>query len=96
MGDVVKKYELRAAFEKWADCNNWFLERTNDGYYRSKEVECMWMGWEAASIHIAPDAVRYRWLREQELPTIMDCYHQNPQRFDSLIDGSIEVDSWSR
>lgn len=87
---------IRVAFEQWADANGWFLERADDGYYRSKEVECQWMGWQAASSHLLVDARRYRWLREQELPTIMDCYHQHPCRFDNLVDGCMEVDSWSR
>lgn len=37
----------RAAFEAWADSNGWFLERSDDGFYRSKEIECMFMGWQA-------------------------------------------------
>ena len=35
------------------------------------------------------DAERYRWLRDQELPDIQDCYHQHPDRFDEAVDAAL-------
>lgn len=36
------------------------------------------------------DAERYRWLRYQEIPDILDCYHQNPDRMDERIDAAMQ------
>lgn len=47
----------RSAFEQWADKNGWFIERNDEGYYCAKEVECMWMGWEACAALIGTAAV---------------------------------------
>ena len=41
----------------------------------------------------AADAARYRWLRDREIPEVMDLWHQNPDRFDAAIDAAIAAGS---
>lgn len=40
---------------------------------------------------MAEDARRYRWLRDQELPDVMDLWHQHPDRVDAAIDAAMEA-----
>lgn len=37
------------------------------------------------------DARRYQWLRDQELPDVMDLWHQHPARVDAAIDAAMEA-----
>ena len=37
------------------------------------------------------DARRYQWLRDQELPDVMDLWHQHPARVDDAIDTAMEA-----
>lgn len=55
-------------------------------------------GWGAILLVLAEevrrlraDARRYQWLRDQELPEVMDLWHQHPARVDAAIDTAMEA-----
>lgn len=55
-------------------------------------------GWGAILLVLAEevrrlraDARRYQWLRDQELPDVMDLWHQHPARVDAAIDKAMEA-----